>query len=60
MTSDVLSYNKLKIVRILFSPKERDNSEDRGIDWRKGSELMFGRLAGGYVEWIQLAEDGSR
>jgi hypothetical protein len=60
MTSDVLSYNTLKIVRILFSPKESDNSEDRVIDGRKGSEWMFGRMAGGYVEWIQLARDGSR
>jgi len=37
-------------------PKERDHSEDRGIDGRMGSEWILGRLAGG-VEWIQLAQD---
>jgi hypothetical protein len=29
------------------SPKERDNSEDRGVDGRMGSELILGRLDGG-------------
>jgi hypothetical protein len=39
------------------SLKERDHSEDQGIDGRMGSEWIFGRLAGGVVEWIQLAQD---
>jgi hypothetical protein len=29
------------------SPKERDHSEDRGVDWRMGSEWMLGGLVGG-------------
>jgi hypothetical protein len=41
------------------SPKERDHSEDRGVDGRMGSEWILGRLAGG-VEWIQLAQDIGR
>jgi hypothetical protein len=36
------------------SPKERDHSEDRGINGRMGSEWIFGRLRG-EVEWIQVA-----
>jgi hypothetical protein len=34
-------------------PKERDHSEDRGVDGRMGSEWILERLAGG-VEWIRL------
>jgi hypothetical protein len=41
------------------SPKERDHSENRGIDGRMGSEWILGILAGG-VEWIQLAQDRDR
>jgi hypothetical protein len=33
------------------SPKNRDDSEDRGVDGMMGSEWIFGRLAGG-LEWI--------
>jgi hypothetical protein len=33
-------------------PKERDHSEDRGIDRIMGSEWMLGRLTGGGLEWI--------
>jgi hypothetical protein len=42
-------------------PKERDHSEDRGVDGMMGSEwiLLLGRLARG-VEWIQLAHDWDR
>jgi hypothetical protein len=29
------------------SPKERDHSEDRGIDGRMGLELILGTLVGG-------------
>jgi hypothetical protein len=28
--------------------KERDHSEDQGVDERMGSEWILGRLAGGY------------
>jgi hypothetical protein len=34
------------------SPKERDHSEDRGVDGRMESEWILGRLGG---DWIQLA-----
>jgi hypothetical protein len=38
---------------------EKDHSESRGIDGRMGSELILGTLAGGAVEWIQLAQEGA-
>jgi hypothetical protein len=41
------------------SPKERDNSEDQGVDGRMGSESILGRLAGD-VDWIRLAQDRDR
>jgi hypothetical protein len=28
---------------------------DQGVDGRMGSEYILGRLAGGSVEWVQLA-----
>jgi hypothetical protein len=31
--------------------------EDQGVDVRKGSKYTLGRLVGGGVEWIQLAQD---
>jgi hypothetical protein len=31
--------------------------EDQGVDGRVGSEWIVGRLAGGSVEWIHLAQD---
>jgi hypothetical protein len=40
-------------------PKERDHSEDQGIDGRMGSEYILGRLAGG-VDWIRLAQNWER
>jgi hypothetical protein len=33
--------------------------EDQGMDGRMGSECILGRLAGGGVEWILLAQDGT-
>jgi hypothetical protein len=42
------------------SPEERDNSEDQGVDGRMGSEWILGRLVGGGVESIQLAQDRGR
>jgi hypothetical protein len=41
------------------SPKERDHSEDHGVDRRMGSEWILGKLAG-VVEWIQLVHDRDR
>jgi hypothetical protein len=32
---------------LMESPKERDYSEDRGVDGRMGSECILGRLTGG-------------
>jgi hypothetical protein len=42
------------------SHKERDHLEDQSIDGRMGSESILGRLAGGSVQWIQLALDRDR
>jgi hypothetical protein len=42
------------------NPKERDHSEDRGIDGRMGSEWILGRLAGRGMECNQLAQDRDR
>jgi hypothetical protein len=42
-------------------PKEKDHSEDQGIDERIGSECFLGRLAeAGGVDLIRLAQDGDR
>jgi hypothetical protein len=41
------------------SLKERDHSEDQGVDGRMGLEWMLTRLAG-RVEWIQLVQDRDR
>jgi hypothetical protein len=38
------------------SPKEKDHLKDRGVDGRMGSEWTLGRLVGGCVEWIHLAQ----
>jgi hypothetical protein len=42
------------------SQKERDHLEDQVVDERMGSEWILGRLAGGSVDWIQLAQDRDR
>jgi hypothetical protein len=39
------------------SLKEREHSEDQGVGVIMGSERMLGRLSGGGVEWVQLAQD---
>jgi hypothetical protein len=41
------------------SPKERDHSEDQGVDGRMGSVWILGRFAGGVV-WIRLTEGRDR
>jgi hypothetical protein len=47
-----------KVYRVLVGNlKERNHSEDQGIDGRMGSEWILGRLAGGAVELIHLARD---
>jgi hypothetical protein len=43
------------------SRKERDHSEDQGIDGRMGSEWIFGRLAGGGwsgLNWLRIGTGG--
>jgi hypothetical protein len=40
-------------------PKERDDSEDRGVDGRMRSEWILGRLVG-VVDSIRLAQDRDR
>jgi hypothetical protein len=42
------------------SPKERCHLEDQGVDGRIESELILGRLAGGGMEWMQLAQNRGR
>jgi hypothetical protein len=42
------------------SPKERDHSEDQGVDGRIRSEWILWRLAAWSVDWIRLAEDRNR
>jgi hypothetical protein len=43
------------------SPKERDHSEDQGIDGRMGSEWILGRLVGcvwtGF-DWLRIGIGG--
>jgi hypothetical protein len=41
--------------------KESDQSEDRGVDGRIGSELIVGRLAGGVwsgFSWLRIGTGG--
>jgi hypothetical protein len=52
-----------KVYKVLVGKlKERDHSEDRGVDGRMESEwiLQLGSLVGGGVEWIQLAQEMDR
>jgi hypothetical protein len=42
-------------------PKERDHSEDHGIDGRMGSECILGRLGGGGwigFDWLRIGTGG--
>jgi hypothetical protein len=51
---------KKKVYKVLGeSLKERDHSEDRGVDGRMRSEWILRRLARG-VQWIQFAQDRDR
>jgi hypothetical protein len=38
------------------SLKEKDHLKDQGVDGRMGSKRTLGRLVGGGVEWIHLAQ----
>jgi hypothetical protein len=42
------------------SPKERNHLKDRGVEGILGSKWTLGRLSGGDVEWIHLAQDRDR
>jgi hypothetical protein len=42
------------------SRKEKDHLEDERVDGRKGSKWTLGRLVGGGVEWIHLAQGRDR
>jgi hypothetical protein len=42
------------------SPNEKYHLEDQGADEMMGSKWTLGRLVGGCVEWIHLAQDGDR
>jgi hypothetical protein len=39
------------------SRKKREDLKDQVVDRKMEPELILGRLAGGCVEWIQLAQD---
>jgi hypothetical protein len=46
------------VYRVLVGkPKEKDHFKDQGVDGRMGSKWTLGRLVGGCVEWIHLAQD---
>jgi hypothetical protein len=42
------------------SPKKKDHLKDQGVDGKMGSKLNLGRLVGGGVERIHLAQDRDR
>jgi hypothetical protein len=50
-----------KLYKVLVgTPKEGDHSKDQGVDGRMESEWILGRLAGGGVDWIRLAQNRDR
>jgi hypothetical protein len=42
------------------SPKVKDHLKDQDVDGRMGSKWTLGRLVGGGVDWIHLAQDRDR
>jgi hypothetical protein len=49
------------VYRVLVGkPEGKDHLEDQGVDGRMGSKRILGRLVGGGVEWIHLAQDRDR
>jgi hypothetical protein len=46
------------VYRVLVGkPEGKDHLKDQGVDGRMGSKWTLGRLVGGGVEWIHLAQD---
>jgi hypothetical protein len=46
------------VYRVLVGkPKGKNHLKNQGIDGRMGSKWTLGRLVGGAVEWIHLAQD---
>jgi hypothetical protein len=47
-----------KVFKVLVeSPKERDHSEDRGLEWKMKSECILGRLSAGVFigfSWLKI------
>jgi hypothetical protein len=49
------------LYRVLVrKPEGKNHLGEQGIDGRMGSKWTLGRLAGGDVEWIHLAQDRDR
>jgi hypothetical protein len=46
--------------RFWESPKERDHSEDQGVDERIESEWILRRLTGGWIgfDWLRIGTGG--
>jgi hypothetical protein len=42
---------------LMVKPEERDHLKDQGVDGRMGSKWTLGRLGGGCVLWIHVAQD---
>jgi hypothetical protein len=50
-----------KVYKVLVGkPKERDHSEDKGLDGRVGSEWISGRLLGVWIgfDWLRIGSFG--
>jgi hypothetical protein len=51
-----------KVYKVLVGkPKEKDLSEDRGIDWKMGLGCILRRLAGGVwsgFSWLRIGTGG--
>jgi hypothetical protein len=49
------------VYRVLVGKSEGKNHlKDQGVDGRMGSKWTLGKLVGGCVEWIDLAQDRDR
>jgi hypothetical protein len=48
------------VYTVLVGKLEGRSLENQGVDGRMGSEWILGRLTGGSVEWIHLAQDRDR
>jgi hypothetical protein len=45
---------------LVGKPEGKSHSKEKGVDGRMGSKRTLGRLVGGGVEWIHLAQDRDR